>query len=306
MSLSRFAGQYKATAFAYGGSGSDFPAPLVVVSGSGASGASTLTVQNGWITLSDGTQVFPLATTAPINVGTDGNAETVTPSAVSNNVQSNVYGPTSTVTATYANGHSAGDRIGSGTVGLQEAINYAALKGGGQVLIDGAWTTAGGTSAILAAAVLPSSGTVSILDLRGGAGNLQTLTVAVPNAQVLTLNTVGVPLLPAPGAGNLYEIDRLWIECVSSTPAFTGGGNLTAAYGTQAAQTAATVVIAATVFTGSATVAQIGSALPVTPAVGASSVLLNKAVGLYAATADFAAGGGSAIVKVSYRVLTGF
>lgn len=306
MALSRFAGQYNATSFAYGGQGVGSPQSLVCAAGPGASGAGTLTLYSGFITLSDGTQIFPLNVNAPVNVGTDGNSETVTPSNVVNNVQSAQYGPTSSLTATFSNAHYAGDRVGSGTVGLQEAINYAALKGGGQVIIDGSWTIAGGTNAILAAAALPASGIVSILDLRGGAGTAQTITVAVPNASVLTLNTVGVPILPAPGAGNVYEIDRLWIECVSSTPAFTGGGNITLAYGTQAAQVAATVVIAATLLTASATVAEIGSALPVSPANAASSTLLNKAVGLYAATADFAAGGGSLIVKVSYRVLTGF
>lgn len=303
MALSRFAGQYNAASFAYG---LGTVPPLTVVSGPGVSGAGTLTVQQGFVSLSDGTIITPLNTNAPITVGTDGNSEIVTPSGVSNNQQSALYGPNATVTATFANAHYAGDRIGSGTVGLQEAINYASAKGGGTVLVDGGWTTLGGTSAMLAAAVLPASGLVNILDNRGGSGAAQTLTVAIPNASVLTLNTVGASILPAPGAGNVYEIDRVWIECLSLTAAFTGGGNLTLAYGTQAAQVAATVAIAATLLTASATVNQIGSALPVTPANAASSTLLNQAVGLYAATANFATGAGSLIVKVSYRTLTGF
>lgn len=306
MSLSRFAGQFRALDFAYGGSFDTAPTALTVVSAPGASGAQTITVQNGFITLSDGTVVTPLATTAPIYIGTGANGETVTPSAVSNNQISSLFGQSATATATFSNAHYPGDRVASGTVGLQEAINFASASGGGTVIIDGKWTLNGGTQAMVAAATLPTAGSVQILDLRAGSGNAQTLTLAVPNASVLTLNTVGVPILPAPGAGNLYEIDRLWIECVSSTPAFTGGGNITLAYGTQAAQTAATVAIAATLLTASATVAQVGSALPVTVANGVTTTLSNKAVGLYAATADFAAGGGSLIVKVSYRVLTGF
>lgn len=307
MSLSRFAGQFRALDFAYGGSFSSAPQALTVVSAPGASGAQTVTVQGGQISLSDGTVFSPLATTAPIIIGSAANAETVTPSAVSNNLQSNTFGMSATATATFSNAHYPGDRIGSGTVGLQEAINYANSYGGGTVIVDAKWTANGGTSAILAAATLPSNGTVQILDLRGGqGGQAATLTVAVPNAQVLTLNTVGVPLIPAPGAGNLIVVERLIVEQIALTAAFANGGVITAAYGTQASQTAATASIAATVFTGgSGTTNQIGTALPVSPANGNSSVLLNKAVGLYAATADFITGGGSAIVKITYRIQTG-
>ena len=65
-------------------------------------------------------------------------------------VQSSLYGPTATVTATWTNAHYAGDRVSSGTAGLQEAINFANSKGsGGTVIVDAAWTTQGGTTAIL-------------------------------------------------------------------------------------------------------------------------------------------------------------
>lgn len=308
MSLSRFSGQYRAVDFNYGGPADDAPAPLTVVAGPGVSGAGTLTVQNGFVTLSDGTKVSPLATTASISVINALGKDTVTPSAVTNNLQSNLYGLTSSVTATFTYAHSAGDRICSGTAGLQEAINYANSKGGGTVIVDNAWATAGGTAAILNAATLPSNGTVQILDNRGGQGApLQTLTLTIPNASVLTLSSVGYPLIPAPGAGNLIQVERLWLEQIAATAAFASGGVITAAYGTQAAQTACTASIAATVLTGgSGTTNQIGTALPVSPANGNSSALLNKAVGLYAATGDFTTGGGTLLVKISYRILTGF
>jgi hypothetical protein len=306
MSLSRFSGQYRAVEFNYGGGFEINPAPLTVISAPGASGAQTATVAQGFISLSDGTIVSPLATTAPIYIGSATLAETVTPSAVSNNVQSNVFGQTATVTATFSNAHYAGDRVCSGTFGLQEAINFAASKGGGTVIVDAAWTTQGGTSTILGAASVPS--TVQIMDNRVGSFSPpMTATVAIPNAQVLTLSTVGVPLIAAPGAGNLIVVDRIVVEQIALTGAFTGGGNITAAYGTQASQTACTGTIAATVFTaGSGTANQIGMAVGVAPANGASSGLVNKAVGLYAASTDFAAGGGSGICKITYRILQGF
>jgi hypothetical protein len=308
MTLSRFSGQYRAVSFNYGGNGVEVPDPLVVVAAPGVSGAATLTVQNGWFACSDGTIVTPFNTNAPVSVVNASGVDTQTPSAVSTYVQSNLFGPTATVTATWTNAHYPGDRISSGTVGLQEAINFANSKGGGIVIIDADWVQQGGTTAILNAASLPSNGDVQILDNRGGQGaGVQTLSTVLTSAQITTLNSVGVPnLIPAPGAGNLIEIDRLWIECVPNTTAYTGGGNITLAYGTQAAQVAASAVIAATIFTTSGTVAEIGSALPVTPANTPSSNLLNKGVGLFAATADFAAGNTTAIVKVSYRILTGF
>lgn len=308
MALSRFARQVKAVDFYYGGPFDGAPAPLVVASAPGASGAQTVTVYGGSIALADGTMYSPLATTAPISIGSAANAETVTPSAVSNNQWNQLIGQSATATATFANAHYAGDRIASGTAGLQEAINYANSIGGGTVIVDSGWIANGGTATILNAAALPSNGTVQILDNRGGSGSVQqTITVTVPNASVLTLNTVGYPLIAAPGAGNVILVDRLVLEQVAATAAFTGGGVITAAWGTQAAQVAATGSIAATVLTGgSGTTNQVGFALGVAPANGNSSSYLNKAVGLYAATADFAAGGGTVIAKVTYRTLTGF
>lgn len=302
-----FAGQYRAVSFAYG-IAQDIPA-LEVDMPTGATSAvatQTLSVAFGTVALQDGTLISPLATNAPVVVGTGANADTVTPSAVSNNTPQ-IYQSSTFTATTFSNAHGTGDKVASGTVGLQEAINAANAAGGGVVIVDAAWKQMGGTTAMITAASLPANGLVSIQDSRGGAGAPLTQTSVLTAAQITTLNTVGVPaLLPAPGAGNVYEIDRLWIETVPNTTAFTGGGVVTLAYGTQAAQVAATASIAATIFTTSGTVAEIGSALPVTPANTPSSNLLNKAVGLYAATADFAAGNTTAIVKVAYRILTGF
>ena len=81
-----FAGQYRAVSYAYGVV-PEIPG-LIVDNPSGATaavGTQTLTVAFGSITLQDGTVLSPLATTAPVTVGTGSSADTVTPSAVSNN-----------------------------------------------------------------------------------------------------------------------------------------------------------------------------------------------------------------------------
>lgn len=298
---SSFAGLYNANDFSYGASGAT--APLRVSSGATAGGTYSVTLYLGVAETPSGLAFAPISTSSSVTIGIGASQETVTPSSVSG---CTLQYPTScSFTATFTYAHGQGDVVQSGTFGLQEALNVASAKGGGTVIADASWTSYGGTSTIFNAATVPSG--VTLWDNRAGIGGVQTATVAIPNASVLTLNTVGYPLIPAPGAGKMIQVERLVVEQVAKTAAFTGGGNITAAYGTQASQTAATGTIAATVFTGgSGTTNQIGQALPVAVANGNASVLLNSAVGLYAATADFAAGGGTAIVKVSYRILSGF
>jgi len=163
----RFAGEFNALNYAYGITGSGSPAPLEVDIGTTATGAGTLTLVTGQVVLSDGTVLFPVSTLAPITVDAGSNAETVTPTAVSNPA---VLGyDNTTITATFANTHGRGVLISSGSIGLQEAINDAQARGGGVVVVDSAWRAAGGTNAILAAATLPSTGTVTIVDRSSGA-----------------------------------------------------------------------------------------------------------------------------------------
>lgn len=138
---------------------------LIVDVGTSATGAGTLVLQFGVLTLGDGTPLSPLATTAPITVGTGSNQETVTPSAVSCSTPA-VY-DTCSVTATFSNIHSVGEQIGSGTFGLIEAVN-ATHQYGGLVTVDGRWSFAGG----LTTTITGNKGwtNVTVLDWRGTSG----------------------------------------------------------------------------------------------------------------------------------------
>ena len=168
MAASRFAGIFNANEFAFG-VGPTPPAALLVDIGNTVAGASgTLTLAFGQVSLADGTKLSPLNVNAPITVGIGTNAETVTPTAVGG-TSSTGYDQT-TVTAVFNNIHGTGDSVASGTMGLQEAINAASAFGGGIVIVDARWTLFGGTSAMLAAAVLPSNGSVTIQDNRGTLG----------------------------------------------------------------------------------------------------------------------------------------
>ena len=78
-----FGGIRNAYAYAYGANPA--VAPLNIVSGNAATGAQTVTLSFGRVTLPDGVSFMPLATNAPVTVGVGANAEMVTPSAVSCN-----------------------------------------------------------------------------------------------------------------------------------------------------------------------------------------------------------------------------
>ena len=302
-----FAGMYRAAAFAYGVGGSGVEG-LQVDSPSGISAnttTQTLTLAFGSITLNDGTIVSPLNTNAKVTVGTGAGADTVTPSAVSDNTPQ-VYQSTTFTAATYANSHGTGDLVSSATIGLQEALNYAGAAAGGTVIVDAEWTKLGGTTAMVNAATLPSG--VQIVDNRSGftsiSSTVLTKTVTIANAAMLTLHSAPVKLIDAPGSGDIIEVTNLAINFLFSVAAPTGGGNLTAGYDTTAA-VAATGAIASSLVTGAA--ANTFASTYGAAAAGASSAVINKGLYLIAAGADFtngAGGAGSMVVTVNYRVLT--
>jgi hypothetical protein len=163
--------------FAFGitaANGTQVAAPLTVYAGNSVGGgvSSNVTVAFGQTTLIDGTILFPLAANAPVLVGTGANQETVTPTAVgAGSITSPTVAGQYNFTALFQNVHGIGDPVASATVGLQEAINFAVSQGGGAVVVTDVWVLSGGTSAMLAAAILPSAGNVIIEDLRTAAAN---------------------------------------------------------------------------------------------------------------------------------------
>jgi hypothetical protein len=129
---------------------------------------------------------------------------------------------------------------------------------------------------------------------------LQLATVTIPNAAVKTLHSVGTQLLPAPGAGLFYDVDSIILNYIYGTAQFAAGGAIQASYGTGTTNPA-TATVAATFLT-SPTANQIVKASGAI-ASELSSVVLNAALTLAAATADFTTGDGSLVVLVKYRVL---
>ena len=305
--ISRFAGLFNAIDFAYG-CGDGFPPSLKVSQGSQAAGAAgTLTVGAGFTQLSDGTIVWPLNANAPITIGIGAGADLITPTSTAGGMNSTQDAVTVTLTATHA--HGAGDRIASGTFGLQEALNFASLMGGGQVIVSGKWNTlAGGTaaaSAIIAAATVPSG--VSVWDNRtgGSLSMVQSAQIAMPTASVLTLNSVGYPLIAAPVAGVLIDVVDMVVEAIFGTAAFTSGGAIQASYGTGLTYPATATIAATFLTTFSATQAiKVAGALAVT----AKSNCVAAALRLACASGDFvnaSSGASTLLVTVNYRLISG-
>lgn len=199
--ISAFAGRYAARDYAYGGTQGG--PPLQVGIGNAAAGAGTITVITGMTETTGGNPQSPIAVGTPITIGIGANAETVTPTAVTQaTLGGSAPGPGSiTISATFANIHGPQEPVTSGTYGLQEAINAANAAGGGKVVVTAGWYASGGTAAIIAAAVLPSNATVSIEDVStassqawGNQGNSLTV-LSAPSAAtsstVASLATTG-------------------------------------------------------------------------------------------------------------------
>lgn len=132
-----------------------------------SAGAGTFIIKGGgYATTPGGRRFFPLATNAPITVdaGT-AVAETVTPSAVTQNTGGGQDSFLVTATFTYA--HGSGAKITSGTFGLCEARND--IPSTGTVVLKSGW---GGTSTTITSSTLGGacdSTSVSVLDASGGA-----------------------------------------------------------------------------------------------------------------------------------------
>lgn len=206
--ITRFAGIYNALDYAYGVPGSS-PGGLKVSVGNVATGAQTITLDFGYTTLSDGTKIYPISTNAPITVG----SERVTPSSITC-LSPNVYS-TCQIRATFSQLHGPGDNVASGTHGLQEAINAAATLGGA-IVVDGKWTTAGGTQGMIDAATVPAN--TAINDNRqgqvfgngsGGSGTVTSITAGSPltGGTITHSGTIGCQAASGSQAGCLSAAD---------------------------------------------------------------------------------------------------
>jgi len=289
--ISTFAGRTSANAYAYG-INSTAPAGLLVLAGSTGTGAYTLTCQPQKSVNPNLASCVP-TTNTPITVGQGSAAETVTPSAVSIDTLGNIM-----ITATFSNSHMAGDMVRSGTVGLQEALNAVAAMGGGLVVVDGAWTKLGGTQAMFEASVAVAN--TAVEDLRNGTPE-DGATLTLTAAQVNTMFTTPVELLPPPGANAFYIIQQGIFINENGGTAWTGGGVLGVGYGSAVTTSAMTAPLAA--FLTGPTVTQVQTVAGAQLGSTVASLYLNQGIYINNATAVFATGTGVLKVKLLYTVV---
>ena len=298
-----FAGMYRAAAFAYGVGGSGVAGLQVDMPGGVDANTSTqtLTLAFGNVTLDDGTVFAPLATTAKVTVGTGSAADTVTPSAVSDNTPE-IYQSANFTAATFSNSHGTGDLVASATIGLQEALNFASAAGGGIVIVDAVWYKLGGTAGILAAATVPTG--VTIWDDHTGSSGLypvQSVSVPLTLAQIQAAHTTPVSIIPAPGAGNMIVVLSATLNLIYGSAAYSGGGAAQLSYGT-ALTYPATALWAATDFTSLS--ANQTDTVAGAAATSSSANYTNKAITYSNAAANFTVGtGGSGKLYVTYQVI---
>lgn len=172
--ITRFAGQYNALSFNYGGAGYGPPDAIDVLQGNPSTGAGTVYVSASF-TVDQGANAFsPFVVGQTIQIGRGAALETVTLTAVGTPT---LVGPEPSaysiaLSAVFSYVHGYGDPVFSATYGLQEAINVAATFGGGTVKVDPQWYSSGGTAAMIQAAIIPTipanttqvSSTVRIFD----------------------------------------------------------------------------------------------------------------------------------------------
>lgn len=148
--------------------------------------------------------------------------------------------------------------------------------------------------------VFTNTGTSAAPVFENGGGSM---TVALTASQLQTMYTTPVQIVPAI-TGKAIIIDSMEFDITRTSTAFTGGGVVAVQYDLTAngAGTATTATIAASVVTGS-TGRSITSRIPVNLSDVASAAIIG--IGLYISnqTAVFAAGTGTAVVKVKYHTV---
>jgi hypothetical protein len=125
--------------------------------------------------------------------------------------------------------------------------------------------------------------------------------VTVSSAQLLTLNTAPVTIVPSPGPGFAINVNGVVIEALRGSVAYTGGGAVGPVYAGATGTFLTTNQMAATDVTGAA--GQTTRVLTAAAPAGGTALTPNTAVQLFAGTGNFAAGNGTMKVHVDYNLI---
>lgn len=149
-------------------------------------------------------------------------------------------------------------------------------------------------------AIFTNTGTVAAPIFEQGGGSM---TVNLAASDIIAMYTTPVLIVPAV-TGKAIVLDSMAFDITRTSTAFTGGGVVAVQYANTAngAGTATTGTIAASVVTGAAG-RTITTRIPVVQSDIASASIIG--IGLYISnqTAAFAAGTGTAVVKLKYHLI---
>ncbi len=200
--ITRFAGQYNALSFNYGGAGYGPPDAINVLQGNSSTGAGTVYVDASFFIDQGANAVFPFVVGQTIQIGRGTALETVTLTAVG---MPTLVGPEPSayaiaLSATFSYIHGYGDPVFSATVGLQEAINTAASAGSGTIIVDEAWyalvpTTTTGLALILGA-IIPVTANVAGVCLANTLRILDLTTLTFYELRYSTVTPLVAPTIP--------------------------------------------------------------------------------------------------------------
>lgn len=129
---------------------------------------------------------------------------------------------------------------------------------------------------------------------------VRTVQVSLTAANIIAMGTTPVSLIAAPGAGKIIIIEHILFKMVRTGTAFTGGGAAEFRYTDASGAKVSADVAAAVITTGGAGTeyaAVGGLEASLTPVANAAVVIRNG-------TAAFAAGTGTAVVTIKYRIVT--
>ena len=196
--ITRFAGQYNALSFNYGGTNTGAPDAIDVLQGNPNTGAGTVYVSANFTVDQGANAVMPFVSGQTIQIGRGTALETVTLTAVG---APTLVGPEPSaysipLSATFSYVHGYGDPVFSATYGLQEAINVAAGTGSGTVIVDEAWYAAGGTLAIILTAIIPVTANVAGVSLANTLRILDVTTLTFYELRYSTVTPLVAPTIP--------------------------------------------------------------------------------------------------------------
>lgn len=127
---------------------------------------------------------------------------------------------------------------------------------------------------------------------------LQVATVTVTAAQLNSMFTTPVQILPSPGVNQAYIVGGVTMQTKPTTTAFAAGGAINLVYHGGAVVPHASSVPAATLISGTGTVNQL-------PGIAAViQIPSNAGIDITCATANFTTGTGVLVVKIRFNVIS--